>query len=164
MTFHGWFHYLTILLTSKELCIKVVVLGAKRKKGVFQMNDPSFHLFEMQVCFKGWGVVGKIASPPSTVLCIKCACLLYIWPLITNKKNVCKIKCSRLTGHKSIHCAISSISNMDPIQISICLRPLTNWPAAQGRDPWPRSIVFCLSTTGLHDCGKEMGGGGVFST
>lgn len=50
--------------------------------------------------------------------------------------------------------------NMDPIQISICLRPLTNWPAAQGRDPWPRSIVFCLSTTGLHDCGKEMGGGG----
>lgn len=45
----------TILLTSKELCIKLVVLGAKRKKGVFQMNDPSFHLFEMQVCFKGWG-------------------------------------------------------------------------------------------------------------
>lgn len=128
------------------------------------MNDPSFHLFEMQVCFKGWGVVGKIASPPSTVLCIKCACLLYIWPLITNKKNVCKIKCSRLTGHKSIHCAGKSNDkqyfNMDPIQISICLRPLTNWPAAQGRDPWPRSIVFCLSTTGLHDCGKEMGGGG----
>lgn len=104
----------TILLTSKELCIKLVVLGAKRKKGVFQMNDPSFHLFEMQVCFKGWGVVGKIASPPSTVLCIKCACLLYIWPLITNKKNVCKIKCSRLTGHKSIHCAISSISIWTP--------------------------------------------------
>lgn len=55
----------TILLTSKELCIKLVVLGPKRKKCVFQFDDPSFICLRCKVVclfsFKRGG--GKIASP-----------------------------------------------------------------------------------------------------